>query len=188
MLSALHRINSKAVLLLPFMQRLHLQLFLFLGGLAWGPSQFRISEAVVVIALFTADALGLTLYCSIQPCKYGHFWHRSFGIVRRSLWFLWQLLWYGLPGTGKNTIALLGPRLNAVIVPAYLPILLQGLGFYTIPFTTIELGWIVILILVWFHTTGLGEVVLYTRSPLARALTFTCCSLLRGLAAESAGN
>ena len=45
---------------------LTLAALLFLGGLAWGPVQFRISEAVVVIALFTADAIpGLTLGCVI---------------------------------------------------------------------------------------------------------------------------
>lgn len=37
-------------------------------------------------------------------------------------------------------VALAGPVLaTALIVPAYLPLLLQGVGFYTIPFTTISL-------------------------------------------------
>ena len=71
-------------------------------------------------------------------------------------------------------LALLGPVLaNAVIVSAYLPILLQGLGFYTIPFTTIELdGSYPLMFLFGFITTGLGEaVVLYVLgAPLARAL------------------
>ena len=39
---------------------------LFLGSLAWGPIQFRISEALTVLALFTFDAVpGLTLGCVI---------------------------------------------------------------------------------------------------------------------------
>ena len=45
---------------------LSLVAMLFLGGLAWGPVQFRISEAVTVLALFTSDAIpGLTLGCVI---------------------------------------------------------------------------------------------------------------------------
>lgn len=71
-------------------------------------------------------------------------------------------------------LALLGPVVtNAVIVSAYLPILLQGLGFYTIPFTTIELdSSYPLMFLFGFITTGLGEaVVLYILGvPLARAL------------------
>ena len=39
---------------------------LFLGSLAWGPVQLRISEAVCVLALFTSDAIpGLALGCVI---------------------------------------------------------------------------------------------------------------------------
>ena len=40
----------------------------------------------------------------------------------------------------RPALALLGPVIaNALIVPAYLPLMLQGMGFYTIPFTTIAL-------------------------------------------------
>ena len=39
---------------------------LFLGGLAWGPIQFRVSEALCVLALVTLDAIwGLTLGCAL---------------------------------------------------------------------------------------------------------------------------
>ena len=39
---------------------------LFLGSLAWGPIQFRVSEALCVLALFTPAAIpGLTLGCVI---------------------------------------------------------------------------------------------------------------------------
>ena len=92
-----------------------------------------------------------------------------FGSLATALgaWFTWK--------NRKNVpLALLGPVLaNAVIVSAYLPILLQGLGFYTIPFTTIELdGSYPLMFLFGFITTGLGEaVVLYVLgAPLARAL------------------
>ncbi len=37
--------------------------------LLWGPVQFRISEAVVVIALFTADAIPGPTLAGCQPCK-----------------------------------------------------------------------------------------------------------------------
>lgn len=37
---------------------------LFLQGLAWGPVQFRLSEAVTVVAVFTGAAVpGLTIGC-----------------------------------------------------------------------------------------------------------------------------
>lgn len=80
-------------------------------------------------------------------------------------------------------LALLGPVLsNALIVPAYLPLILRGLGFYAIPFTTIALdGSYPLMYLFGLVTTGLGEaVVLYVLglplyhaladSPLAKAL------------------
>ena len=44
---------------------------LFLGSLAWGPVQFRVSEALCVLALFTADAVpGLALGCAIANLAY----------------------------------------------------------------------------------------------------------------------
>ena len=71
-------------------------------------------------------------------------------------------------------MALLGPVLaNALIVPAYLPILLQGLGYYTIPFTTIALdGLYVPMYLFGVVATGLGEaLVMYALGlPLLAAL------------------
>ena len=48
---------------------------LFLGSLAWGPIQFRISEALTVLALFTFDAVPGLRDC--QRCKYGSFRYRS---------------------------------------------------------------------------------------------------------------
>ena len=157
---------------------LTLAALLFLGGLAWGPVQFRISEAVVVIALFTADAIpGLTLGCVIANLANMVISGTGalglldvvFGSLATALgaWFTWK-------NRNNVPLALLGPVIaNAVIVSAYLPILLQGLGFYTIPFTTIELdGSYPFMFLFGFITTGLGEAaVLYVLgAPLARAL------------------
>lgn len=157
---------------------LTLATLLFLGGLAWGPVQFRVSEALVIIALFTADAIpGLTLGCVIANLANmvisGTGALGLLDVVFGSLatafgaWFTWK-------NRNNMLLALLGPVFtNAVIVSAYLPILLQGLGFYTIPFTTIELdGSYPLMFLFGFITTGLGEaVVLYILGvPLARAL------------------
>ena len=74
-------------------------------------------------------------------------------------------------------VALAGPVLaNALIVPAYLPLLLQGVGFYTIPFTTISLdnSWLS-MYLFGLVTTGVGEaVIMYVLGyPLARSLAKT---------------
>lgn len=179
---------------------LTLATLLFLGSLAWGPVQFRISEAVVVIALFTADAIpGLTLGCVIANLANMVISGTGalglldvfFGSLATALgaWFTWK--------NRKNVpIALLGPVLaNAVIVSAYLPILLQGLGFYTIPFTTIELdGSYPFMFLFGFITTGLGEaVVLYVLgAPLARALKHSSLpqqlAFSEGSTTESVGN
>ena len=140
--------------------------------------QFRVSEALVVIALFTADAIpGLTLGCVIANLANmvisGTGALGLLDVVFGSLatafgaWFTWK-------NRNNMLLALLGPVVtNAVIVSAYLPILLQGLGFYTIPFTTIELdSSYPLMFLFGFITTGLGEaVVLYILGvPLARAL------------------
>ena len=58
----------------------------------------------------------------------------------------------------RPLIALAGPVLaNALIVPAYLPLLLQGIGFYTIPFTSISLdGAYPFMYAFGLVTTGLG--------------------------------
>ena len=74
----------------------------------------------------------------------------------------------------RPKVALLGPVLaNALIVPAYLPLMLQGLGFYTIPFTSIALdGAYLPMYLFGLVATGLGEaLVMYVLGlPLFSAL------------------
>ncbi|MCL2889352.1 MAG: QueT transporter family protein, partial [Eggerthellaceae bacterium] len=74
----------------------------------------------------------------------------------------------------KPKLALLGPVVaNALIVPAYLPIILQGLGFYTIPFTSISLeGAYPLMYLFGVLAVGFGQaVVVYVLGlPLAAAL------------------
>ena len=151
---------------------------LLLQGLAWGPVQFRISEAVCVVALLTPAAVpGLTVGCVIAnlinlvvsgtgalgmlDVVFG-----SCATLVGSL-FCWKL-------RSHPRVAVLGPVIaNAVIVPAYLPLLLQGLGYYTIPFTTIALdGAYVPMYLFGLVATGAGEaLVMYVLGlPLLAAL------------------
>jgi len=138
---------------------------LFLGGLAWGPVQFRISEALTVLALFTPDAIiGLTLGCAIAniiniPLS-GLGMLGMLDVVFGSLaTFLGATFTWRFRSNPK--IAVLGPVIaNAIIVPAYLPLLLKGIGFYTIPFTSIALDESYpLMFLFGFITTGFGEAV-----------------------------
>lgn len=154
---------------------------LFLGSLAWGPIQFRVSEALCVLALFTPAAIpGLTLGCVIANVMNivisGTGMLGMLDVVFGSLatfagaLFTWKMRRHPL-------VALAGPVLaNALIVPAYLPLLLQGVGFYTIPFTTISLdnSWL-LMYLFGLVTTGVGEaVIMYVLGyPLARSLAKT---------------
>ena len=154
---------------------------LFLGSLAWGPIQFRVSEALCVLALFTPAAIpGLTLGCVsanvMNIVISGTGMLGMLDVVFGSLatfagaLFTWKMRRHPL-------VALAGPVLaNALIVPAYLPLLLQGVGFYTIPFTTISLdnSWL-FMYLFGLVTTGVGEaVIMYVLGyPLARSLAKT---------------
>lgn len=154
---------------------------LFLGSLAWGPIQFRVSEALCVLALFTPAAIpGLTLGCVIANVMNivisGTGMLGMLDVVFGSLatfagaLFTWKMRRHPL-------VAIAGPVLaNALIVPAYLPLLLQGVGFYTIPFTTISLdsSW-PFMYLFGLVTTGVGEaVIMYVLGyPLARSLAKT---------------
>ena len=154
---------------------------LFLGSLAWGPIQFRVSEALCVLALFTPAAIpGLTLGCVIANVMNivisGTGMLGMLDVVFGSLatfagaLFTWKMRRHPL-------VALAGPVLaNALIVPAYLPLLLQGVGFYTIPFTTISLdNSCLFMYLFGLVTTGVGEaVIMYVLGyPLARSLAKT---------------
>ena len=154
---------------------------LFLGSLAWGPVQFRVSEALCALALFTADAVpGLALGCAIANLA---------NIVLSGTGMLGMLdVVFGTLATAlgalftwrmrrRPALALLGPVIaNALIVPAYLPLMLQGIGFYTIPFTSIAIdGAYPAMYLFGLVATGVGEaVVMYALGlPLARALART---------------
>ncbi|MBS6940090.1 MAG: QueT transporter family protein [Slackia piriformis] len=149
-----------------------------LQGLAWGPVQFRISEALVALAVLTPAAVpGLTIGCIVANLANmvisGTGALGLLDVVFGSLATLVGALWCR-KFADRPAVALLGPvAANALIVPAYLPILLQGLGFYTIPFTTISLdGAYLPMYLFGLAATGIGEaVVVYALGlPLVSAL------------------
>lgn len=154
---------------------------MFMGSLSWGPVQFRVSEALCVLALFTPAAVpGLTLGCIIANVANialsGTGMLGMLDVVFGSLatfagaLFTWKM-------RRRPLVALAGPVLaNALIVPAYLPLLLQGIGFYTIPFTSISLdGAYPLMYAFGLVSTGLGEaVIMYVLGyPLSRSLAKT---------------
>ena len=151
---------------------------LLLQGLAWGPVQFRISEALTVLAVLTPAAVpGLTIGCVIANLAAmvinGTGALGLLDVVFGSAATLIGALWCRKFAENPK-VAMLGPVLaNAIIVPAYLPILLQGLGFYTIPFTTISLdGAYLPMYLFGLLATGIGEaaVIYILGTPLLAAL------------------
>lgn len=151
---------------------------LALQGLAWGSVQFRISEAVCVLAVLTPAAVpGLTVGCIIANLMAlainGTGALGMLDVVFGSLATFLGALWCWKMRE-RPKLALLGPVIaNALIVPAYLPLLLQGLGYYTIPFTSIALdGLYLPMYLFGVVATGLGEaLVIYVLGlPLLSAL------------------
>lgn len=149
-----------------------------LQGLAWGPVQFRISEAVTVLAVLTPAAVpGLTIGCvvanlislAINGTGALGLLDVVFGSLATCLGALWCWKFRSRP-----KIALLGPVIaNALVVPAYLPILLQGIGWYTIPFTDISLDGAYLPMYVFgVFATGIGQalVVYVLGLPLLKAL------------------
>jgi len=134
-----------------------------LSYLSWGPIQFRISEALTVLALFTPAAIpGLTIGTLIANLTnlgvagpFGWF-DVVFGSGATLLGALWTWKFRARP-----KFALLGPVLaNALVVPAYLPIILKGLGLYKIPLLNINLeGHYLAMYLFGFITVGFGEAV-----------------------------
>lgn len=164
---------------------------LFLGSLAWGPVQFRVSEAMCALALFAPEAIpGLALGCALANLANIALSGTGmlgmldvvFGTAATALgaWFTWRM-------RRRPVLALLGPVVaNALVVPAYLPLVLQGVGFYTIPFTSVSLdGAYPAMYLFGLVSVGLGEaVVLYVLGlPLFRALRRT--PLARQLAPDA---
>lgn len=102
--------------------------------LAWGPVQFRVSEVVTVLAMFTPAAIpGLTigsmianLYLVFTGAGLLGLLDVVFGSIGTLIGAIW--MWRFRKTTW---LALLGPVLsNALIVPIYLPMILKAIGFF----------------------------------------------------------
>jgi uncharacterized membrane protein len=144
--------------------------------LAFGLIQFRISEALTVVALFTPAAIpGLWLGAVLANASTGAplaWLDMLFGGLGTLLgaWWTWHF-------RSNRPLALLGPVVcNALIVPAYLPILLQAMGLtdlYRIPWLGVDLSGSWLLAYAFgVVTVGVGQaVVVYGLGwPLAAAL------------------
>ncbi len=147
-------------------------------GWLGGRCSSAISEAVCVLAVLTPAAVsGLTVGCIIANLMAlainGTGALGMLDVVFGSLATFLGALWCWKMRE-RPKLALLGPVIaNALIVPAYLPLLLQGLGYYTIPFTSIALdGLYLPMYLFGVVATGLGEaLVIYVLGlPLLSAL------------------
>jgi len=109
--------------------------------LGWGPVQLRLSEAVTVLAVLTPAAVpGLWLGAVIANCfMLSQFPLAVLDVVFGGIGSLLGAMWTW-HFRKRRALALAGPVVaNALIVPAYLPIMLKGYGFYQIPFTSIDL-------------------------------------------------
>ncbi len=103
--------------------------------LGYGPVQLRISEALTVVALFTPAAIpGLALgsavansfMLAIFPLAWLDVVFGSLATLLGAVW-TWRM-------RERPKVALAGPVVaNALIVPAYLPIMLASAGFYRVP-------------------------------------------------------
>lgn len=134
--------------------------------LGWGLVQFRISEALTVLALFTPAAIpGLTLgtvvanafmITQVGPVALLDVVFGSLATLIGTTW-AWRL-------RQRPAVALLGPVVsNALIVPMYLPAMLAGLGLYEIPLLGVDLegSWIAMYVF-GVASVGFGQgVVVY---------------------------
>ena len=135
----------------------------FPGALGWGPVQLRVSEALTVLAALTPAAIpGLwlgtlvanaSLVPQVGPIAILDVVFGSVASLLGAVW-MWRF-------RERTSAALLGPVLfNALIVPAYLPLVLAGLGFYEVPFLGVDLegGWLA-MYLFGVVTVGLGQAI-----------------------------
>ena len=128
-------------------------------AISWGPVQIRLSEAICVVAvLYPSARLGLPVGCAIANlCNIVIAGTGALGmldVVFGSLATLigailcWRLRERPMVAIFMFVVA------NCLIVPAYLPILSQWTGFYTIPFTDISLDGFYI----WMYLFGVVSI------------------------------
>ncbi len=136
-------------------------------NLGFGLIQFRLSEAIAVLAVLTPAAIpGLTLGsilanalnpAAVWPIQLLDVVFGSLGTCLGAMW-AWQF-------RSRPLFALAGPVVsNALIVPAYLPLMLAGLGLYQVPFLGIDVeGQWAAMYALGVLTVGVGQaVVVYT--------------------------
>lgn len=119
-----------------------------LGVLSWGPVQLRASEAFTILPLFTPAAVpGLGVGCALANLL-------NMGLTGAGPLALLDVIFGTLATVAgalwtrrlrrRPLLALAGPVLaNAVIVAAYLPVMLKSLGvqgYYTLPLTHVSLA------------------------------------------------
>lgn len=144
--------------------------------LSWGLIQLRVSEAFTVVAFLTPAAVpGLALGSVIAnlfnlgvtgPLGWLDVVFGSLGTLIGAMW-TWRF-------RANTPLGLAGPVVsNALIVPAYLPMILAGLGLYEVPVLGFDLSqsWLA-MYLFGVVAVGLGQaVVMYGLGwPLLRAL------------------
>ncbi len=115
----------------------------FLNVLAIGPVQLRVSEALTVVAFFTPAAVpGLALGSAVanlysfallgSPIALLDVVFGSLGTLVGAAW-TWRF-------RSNTALGLAGPVVsNSLIVAAYLPWLVKGLGLYEIPLIGVDL-------------------------------------------------
>lgn len=131
--------------------------------LGWGPVQLRLSEAVTVVGLFTPAAIpgltlgsvaaNLTMLAQVGPLALLDVVFGSLGTLLGALW-MWRF-------RSRPALGMAGPVVtNALIVPAYLPIILAGIGFYRVPLLGIDLegAWLG-MYLFGVAAVGLGQAI-----------------------------
>ena len=147
------------------------------GMLGWGLIQFRVSEALTVLAVLTPAAVpGLTLGAvaanltnlgQVGPLALLDVVFGSLATMLGAMW-TWRF-------RDRTALALAGPVVtNALIVPLYLPILVPAAtGLYTIPLLGVDLRghwWAVYLFGVLAIALGQAVVVYGLGLPLLAAL------------------
>lgn len=160
-------------------------------ALAWGPVQFRISEAMTVLAVFTPAAIpGLWIGSMLANSA-------GFGVFGALAWLdvllgsLGTLLgaWWTWRFRARPVVALAGPVLsNALIVPAYLPVLLGGLvggmEFYKLLPGVDPTGSYLTLYLFGVVTVGIGQAIVVYGLGLPLLTALRRIPLFRELASE----
>jgi uncharacterized membrane protein len=131
--------------------------------LGWGLVQLRLSEAVTVVACFTPAAipglaLGAAAANAFNISQVGPL--ALLDVVFGSLASLLGALWTWRH-RARPALALAGPVVaNALIVPAYLPLMLAGLGLYRIPLVGLDVeGSYLAMYAFGVASVGIGEAI-----------------------------